>query len=50
MKVKYLCEFEPDLVYKASSKTARAITQRSFVLKKQKQTNNNNKKEKYSDS
>ena len=28
-----LCEFEASLVYKASSRTARAVTQRNPVLK-----------------
>jgi hypothetical protein len=30
-----LCEFEDILAYKASFKTARAVTQRNLVLKKQ---------------
>ena len=30
-----LCEFEVSLVYTASSRTARAVTQRNPVLKKQ---------------
>jgi hypothetical protein len=38
-----LCEFKASLVYRASSKTARAVTQRNLVATKQ-NNNNNNKK------
>ena len=31
-----LCEFEASLVYRVSSRTARAVTQRNLVLKKKK--------------
>ena len=34
-----LCEFKASLVYRLSSRTARAITQQNSVLKKPKQTN-----------
>ena len=39
-----LCEFEASLVYRASSRTARAI-QRNPVSKKQNKANNNKKKQ-----
>ena len=32
----FYCEFEASLIYKASSRTARTVTQRDLVLKKQK--------------
>ena len=41
-----LCEFEDSLVFKASSRKARAVAQRNSVLKKQKQNNDNNKTKK----
>jgi uncharacterized protein (DUF2252 family) len=40
---RWISEFQASLVYRVSSRTARAI-QRNPVLKKQKNKNNNNKK------
>ena len=40
-----LCEFTASLVYKESSRTAMAVTQRNPVLKNNKQTNSDNERQ-----